>query len=304
MSALLSLDPLGSHMEQVIAALPSQQERDEFTLFIEEHLKRGTGAGILRGLFLLLKANRCYLEKLPEQFKGELVQPIIENMLRLETSIGLQIKSQDKALVQTDRCVESATDAADRMEAVVPRMEKVVQVAFDKIDPSALTRKIEDSVLEGAVRPVAKVNDKCDQLQDKLEKRGAILAPLMKWGTVLNMAVLALTFALVLSILGFFIVDSFHLDMTRQLQDRMAQEVEQVHATAQVNSETLETLARLNVQIVIAPEKDWLGNLMPNHYCLAIQGADDANMVTKDGQKFGAIFFKEQLSDVQLYPNH
>jgi hypothetical protein len=38
MSALLSLDPLGSHMEQVIAALPSQQERDEFTLFIEEHL--------------------------------------------------------------------------------------------------------------------------------------------------------------------------------------------------------------------------------------------------------------------------
>jgi hypothetical protein len=112
------------------------------------------------------------------------------------------------------------------------------------------------------------------------------------------------TFALVLSILGFFIVDSFHLDMTRQLQDRMAQEVEQVHATAQVNSETLETLARLNVQIVIAPEKDWLGNLMPNHYCLAIQGADDANMVTKDGQKYGAIFFKEQMSDVQLYPNH
>jgi hypothetical protein len=87
------LDPLGLNMEEVISSLPIQQERDELSVFIEEHLKRGTGAGILRGLFLLLKANRCYLEKLPGQFNRELVQPIIENMLRLETSIGLQNKS-------------------------------------------------------------------------------------------------------------------------------------------------------------------------------------------------------------------
>ena len=304
MSAAMTFDPLGLNMEDVVASLPTQQERDECTLFIEEHLKRGTGAGILRGLFLLLKANRCYLEKLPVQFNREVVQPIVENMLRLETSIGLQIKAQDKILTQTNRCVESSTRAADRMEAVVPRMEKVVQIAFDQIDSSALTGKIEDSVMEGVVKPVTKVNDKCDLLQNKLEKRAAIIAPLMRWGTLLNLGIWSLTFAMALAALGFIIVESFHVDMTKQLQERIAQEVEQIHATAQVNTDTLETLARLNVQIVIAPEKDWLGNVMPNHYCLAIQGADEANMVEKDGLKFGAIFFKDRLNDAQLYPDH
>jgi hypothetical protein len=150
------LDPLGLNMEEVISSLPIQQERDELSVFIEEHLKRGTGAGILRGLFLLLKANRCYLEKLPGQFNRELVQPIIENMLRLETSIGLQNKSQEKALLQTNRCLESSTRAADRMEAVVPKVEGVVQKAFDKIDSSKLTQKVEDSVMEGVVKPITK----------------------------------------------------------------------------------------------------------------------------------------------------
>jgi hypothetical protein len=150
------LDPLGLNLEEVISSLPTEQERDELSLFIEEHLKRGTGAGILRGLFLLLKANRCYLEKLPGQFNRELVQPIIENMLRLETSIGRQIESQDKILTQTIRCVDSSTRAADRMEAVVPKVEGVVQKAFDKIDSSKLTQKVEDSVMEGVVKPITK----------------------------------------------------------------------------------------------------------------------------------------------------
>jgi hypothetical protein len=304
MSATMTFDPIGLNMEGVIASLPTQQERDECTLFIEEHLKRGTGAGILRGLFLLLKANRCYLEKLPEQFNRELVQPIIENMLRLETSIGLQIKAQDKFLTQTNRCVESSTRAADRMEAVAPRMEKVVQIAFDQIDSSTLTKKIEDSVMEGVVKPVTKINDKCDVLQDKLEKRASILIPLMKWGTLLNIGIWSLIFAVALATIAFLIVESLRVDMTKQLDDRIAQEVEHVHATAQINTDTLETLARLNVQVVIAPEKDLLGNVMPNHYCLAIQGADEANMVDKDGQNFGAIFFKDHLIDTPLYPDH
>jgi hypothetical protein len=164
-------DPLGFNMEEVIAALPTQQERDEFTLFLEEHLKRGTGAGILRGLFLLLKANRCYLEKLPGQFNRELVKPMIENLRRIEASIGLHSEMQEKAVSQMERCATSAINAADRMEAVVPKVEGVVQTAFDKIDSSALTSKFEDSVMEGVVKPVTMVNDKCDQLQYKLDKR-------------------------------------------------------------------------------------------------------------------------------------
>jgi hypothetical protein len=158
--------------------------------------------------------------------------------------------------------------------------------------------------MEGVVKPVTKINDKCDVLQDKLEKRASILIPLMKWGTLLNIGIWSLIFAVALATIAFLIVESLRVDMTKQLDDRIAQEVEHVHATAQINTDTLETLARLNVQVVIAPEKDLLGNVMPNHYCLAIQGADEANMVDKDGQNFGAIFFKDHLIDTPLYPDH
>jgi hypothetical protein len=300
MSTALTFDPLGSNMEEVVAALPTQRERDELTLFIEEHLKRGTGAGILRGLFLLLKANRCYLEKLPEQFNSELVQPIIENMLRLETSIGLQVKAQDKTLVQANRCAESSTAAAGRMEAIIPKVEGVVQTAFNKIDPSALTRKIEDTVMEGVVKPVAKVNEKCDQLQEKLEKRVPVLTGALKWLTVGNFFVWALSCALLIGAVAIYVVFEEEQEMVTQLQTRVNEEIEKVHATAQVNEQTLNALARLNVAIEINPEKDWWGNVMPYHYCIAIKGADSGNTIYKNWQRYGAIFVHEEITPISL----
>jgi hypothetical protein len=223
-------------------------------------------------------------------------------MLRIETSIMQQVETQKEIVRQMDRCFVSASKSADRMEAVVPRIERVVQNSFDKIDSSKLTRKIEDTVTEGVVKPVAKINDQCDQLQEKLEKRAATLVPLMRWGTLLHLGLWASGVALALTVLGYIIVDDFHQDMTTQLQERIAQEIEKVHATAQVNEDTLEALAKLNVTLEINPEKDWLGNVMPNHYCIAIKDADTANVVYKDGQKYGAIFVKEQITPMSLYP--
>jgi hypothetical protein len=298
------LDPLGFNMEEVIAALPTQQERDEFTRFLEEHLKRGTGAGILRGLFLLLKANRCYLEKLPGQFNHELVQPIIENMLRLETSIGRQIETQDKILVETRRCANVSNDAADRMEAVVPKVEGVVQTAFDKIDSSALTSKFEDSIIEGVLKPVAKVNDKCDQLQDKLDKRLPVLMSALKWVNIWSFLTCVVACVLVIGAIAIYVVFSMEQEMVGTLQTRVKEEIEKVHATAQVNEQTLNALTRLNVALEINPEKDWWGNEMPYHYCISIKGADSGNTIYKNWQRYGAIFLKEQVTDIDLHSYH
>jgi hypothetical protein len=298
------LDPLGFNMEEVIAALPTQQERDEFTRFLEEHLKRGTGAGILRGLFLLLKANRCYLEKLPGQFNHELVQPIIENMLRLETSIGRQIETQDKILVETRRCANVSNDAADRMEAVVPKVEGVVQTAFDKIDSSALTSKFEDSIIEGVVKPVAKVNDKCDQLRDKLDKRLPVLMSALKWVNIWSFLTCVVACVLIIGAIAIYVVFSMEQEMVGTLQTRVKEEIEKVHATAQVNEQTLNALARLNVALEINPEKDWWGNEMPYHYCISIKGADSGNTIYKNWQRYGAIFLKEQITDIDLHSYH
>jgi hypothetical protein len=68
----------------MVASLDSQEERDRLTRFLTVELPEGKGTGILGDVFLLLKANRCYMEKLPGQFNRELVQPLTENLLRLE----------------------------------------------------------------------------------------------------------------------------------------------------------------------------------------------------------------------------
>ena len=183
MSTALTFDPLGSNMEEVIAALPTQQERDEFTLFIEEHLKRGTGAGILRGMFLLLKANRCYLEKLPGQFNLQLVQPIRDHALRMEKSSAVQIDAQKQIAIQNERTTTRSVGVMDRMESIVPQVENVVQRSVDKVDTKALTQQISATLLESTVEPVRRTNlellKMAGQLNDLIEKAKQVLEILL-----------------------------------------------------------------------------------------------------------------------------
>ena len=287
----------------MVASLDSQEERDRLTRFLTVELQDGKGTGILGDVFLLLKANRCYMEKLPEQFNRELIQPLTENMLRLETSVGLQAKAQEKTLMQANRCADSSTAAAGRMEAIVPKVEGVVQTAFDKIDSSALTKKIEDSVVEGAVKPVARVNDECDLLQERLGDRIPILTGALKWLTIGNFVVCALSFALLIGAVAIYVVFSMEQEMVGTLQTRVREEIEKVHATAQANKETLEALSRLSVQIEIQPQKDWFGNEIQNHYCLAMKGANSGSTVYKYGERYGAIFFQDQTTFLNLHSN-
>jgi hypothetical protein len=286
------LDPLGLNLEEVISSLPTQQERDELSVFIEEHLKRGTGAGILRGLFLLLKANRCYLEKLPGQFNRELVQPIIENMLRLETSIGRQIESQDKILTQTIRCVDSSTRAADRMEAVVPKVEGVVQKAFDKIDSSKLTQKVEDSVMEGVVKPITKINHELETTLPQMQKRSEIVNKLMEKTTWYNVKLFFLNCASLWGIVFFGLYLYGYFGLSDWYKERLAAKYEQIDANAQANQQAYAKLTGLNVTIEVVPQGDAQGNVVPGHYALTMKGADDAQLKNGDDGQAGVIFFQ------------
>jgi len=286
--------------QAMVASLDSQEERQRLTRFLTVELQDGKGTGILGDVFLLLKANRCYMEKLPGQFNRELVQPLTENLLRLETSVSLQVKAQDKTLVQANRCADSSTAAAGRMEAIVPKVQGVVQTAFDNIDSSALTKKIEDSVVEGAVKPVARVNDECDLLQERLGDRIPILTSAIKWLTIGNAVVWALSCALLISAVGIYVVFSMEQEMFGTLQTRVREEIEKVHATAQVNEKTLDALASLNVAVEIHPEKDWWGNEMPYHYCISIKGADSGGTFYKNWQRYGAIYVHENITPISL----
>jgi hypothetical protein len=235
---------LDNATKAMIASLESQEERDRLTHFLTFDLKDGKGTGILGDVFLLLKANRCYMEKLPGQFNRELVQPMREHMLRMERSFALQLEMQEKATIRDKRTAEASLHSAERMEAIVPKVQSVVQMSFDNIDPTFLTKRIEDSVVEGAVKPVAKVNEECGRLQDNLGKRVPILTSALKWLTIGNFVVWALSCALLIGAIAIYVVFSMEQEMVGTLQTRVKEEIEKVHATAQANEKTLDALAQ------------------------------------------------------------
>jgi hypothetical protein len=293
---------LDAATQAMVASLKSQEERDRLTYFLTVELQDGKGTGILGDVFLLLKANRCYMEKLPGQFNRELVQPIREHMLRMEKSFALQLEMQEKATTRDQRTAEASRSSAERMEAIVPKVQTVVQTAFDKVDSTALTKKIEDSVVEGAVKPVAKVNEECGHLQEKLAERLPILTGALKWLTIGNFIVWALSCALLIGAIAIYVVFSMEQEMVGTLQTRVKEEIEKVHATAQANEKTLDALAGLNVALEIHPENDWWGHEMPYHYCISIKGADSGGTFYKNWERYGAIYVHENITPISLYP--
>ncbi len=297
MSAALTFDPLGLNMEEVVAALPTQQERDELTLFIEEHLKRGTGAGILRGMFLLLKANRCYLEKLPGQFNRELVQPMRDFLLRLEKSLAAQIDAQKQIAIQNERTTVRSVEVMDRMDSIIPKVENVVQRSVDKVDTKALTQQISATLLESTVEPVRKTNKELQKmaelLADLIDKAEQILETLLKitWRKMF-LSSLGISF-FIWAVIFFFAYHGMQQSFDSSLQSVRAEQnqklddlsawVGKTMGTGENNRNHGERLSHLQVTTDVKPLSDGT-----DHYAFSITNAYDAR-VLPDGT--GVIYF-------------
>ncbi len=298
MSVAMTLDPLGFNMEEVIAALPTQQERDEFTLFIEEHLKRGTGAGILRGMFLLLKANRCYLEKLPGQFNRELVQPMRDLFLRLEKSLAAQIDAQKQIAIQNERTIARSVEVMDRMDSIVPKVENVVQRSVDKVDTKALTQQLSATLMESTVEPVRMTNlellKMANLLADLIDKAKQVLDTLLEitWKKMF-LSSLGISF-FVWAIIYFFAYHGMQQSFETSLQAARAEQnqklldlsasVTQALGTVEDNRNVGERLSHLQVTTDVKSLADG-----SNNYAFTITKAYDAK-VLPDGT--GVIYFQ------------
>jgi hypothetical protein len=283
---------LDAATQAMVASLKSQEERDRLTYFLTVELQDGKGTGILGDVFLLLKANRCYMEKLPGQFNRELVQPLTEHMLRLETTIGLQNKTQKEGLTQLNGCTNSAISAAQRMETVVPKVDKAVQGAFDKIDTKALTQQITDTVVKSAVEPVAQTNKELRKMADLLagliEKAEKIFDMLhkMAWRHIL-LGSLGVTFTFWAIIYIFAYQGMKHsfeasLDLQNQKLQALAGAIEKSQNAAIENQAAYDELSHLQATIEVKPLSD-----DPSHYVLILPGADAAQVI--DGK--GAVSF-------------
>ena len=313
MSTANLYDPLGLNMEEVTAALPTQQERDEFTLFIEEQLKRGVGAGILRGLFLLLKANRCYLEKLPGQFNRELVQPVRDLFLRLEKSLAAQIDAQKQIAFQNERTTVRSIEVMDRMDNIVPKIENVVQRSVDKVDTKALTQQISTTLLESTVEPVRKTNLELQKmanlLADLIEKAKEVFDMLRKiaWRQILlgSLGVTFVFWAIVFCFVYLGMQHSFEASLqtarTEQNQKLLDLSASLTKAldTGEDNRRVVEKLSHLQVTTDVKSVADG-----PNHYAFTITKAYDAK-VLPDGT--GVIDFQgpdlNQLIEQEIEEN-
>ena len=289
---------LDAATQAMVASLESQEERDRLTYFLTVELQDGKGTGILGDVFLLLKANRCYMEKLPGQFNRELVQPLTENMLRLETTIGLQNKTQKEGLTQLNGCTNSAISAAQRMETVVPKVDKAVQGAFDKIDTKALTQQITDTVVKSAVEPVAKTNKELNETAKLLKDLIGMIREVIGILKEVNLkGILIGCFGTSFAICAFFFLFAYlgvrhsyddSLETQNQKLRDLAASIEKVQSTVAGNQNAYDFLSRLQASIEVKPMAGQSGNLMDGQYVLILPGADAAQ-VLPDGK--GVISF-------------
>jgi hypothetical protein len=194
--------------------------------------------------------------------------------------------------LQTNRCLESSTRAADRMEAVVPKVEGVVQKAFDKIDSSKLTQKVEDSVMEGVVKPITKINHELEMTLPQMQKRSEIVNKLMEKTTWYNVKLFFLNCASAWGIVFFCLYLYGYFGLSDWYKERLAAKYEQIDANAQANQQAYAKLTGLNVTIEVVPQGDAQGNVVPGHYALTMKGADDAQLKNGDDGQAGVIFFQ------------
>ena len=273
----------------MIAALDSQEERDRLTRFFTVDLREGKGVGILGDVFLILKANRCYMEKLPGQFNRELVEPFTENMLRLETTIGLQNKAQKEGLTRFSDCANSAISAAQRMETLVPKVDKAVQGAFDKIDTKALSQQFTDTVVKSAVEPVAQTNKELKETAKLLKdligiirEVIGILKEVSLKGILIGCFGTSFAICALISLFAYVgVKNSYDVSLEKQNEklSALANAIEKVQSTTAGNQQASDYLSRLQASIEVKPMLDDSGNLIDGQYVLTLQGADAAQVL-------------------------
>jgi hypothetical protein len=285
--------------EAMVASLESQKERERLTRFLTLELQDGKGTGILGDVFLLLKANRCFMEKLPAQFNRELVQPIQEQALRMEKTFSLQSELQQKAMAQDRRTTEASFRTMEHMEAIAPKVQSVVQNSFDQIDTKKLSHTIAETLEKAVIAPVAKTNSELQrtvQLLGKLIDHVRGIFDLLKDINIYGM--LAGCFALafvVCGLISYFAIDSakHSYEDTVRFQEQKLQaifaEVQKVQAAPSYNGDAFEKLRLLQIPITVEPAVDGQGQTMDGRYTLSLAGAENAQLLQPNSE--GVITF-------------
>jgi hypothetical protein len=309
MSEVAVVDPLVTSWFETVQALKTVEEREELSRFIRHDLRQGVGAGILRGLFLLLKANRLYLEDLPDKFNQELVQPSRDLFLRLERSLAVQMETQSQIAVRNERAAETSLRAMKGMEGMVPKVDTLVQNAVDRIDTKAVTQEITSTLLESTVEPVRKTNVEllkmANLLADLIDKANEVLETLLKitWKKMF-LSSLGISF-LIWTVIFFFVYQGMQRSFETSLQaDRTEQNQKLLDLSASIakagnNRSVAERLSRLQVTTDVSSLPD-----ETDHYAFTITKAYDAK-VLPDGT--GVIYFQgpdfSQLIEQEIEAN-
>ena len=298
------IDPLVASWHETVQALPTVEEREELSHFIRHDLREGVGAGILRGLFLLLKANRLYLEQLPDKYNQELVQPMRDLLLRWEKSVATQIETQKLIAAQNERTSAKSFEAMECAKGIVPKVESAVQVAVDKIDTEALSRQITATVIKSTVEPVACTNEELRKmiklLMELIEKIKEAIDVLLRisWRKMfvgslgISFCIWAAIFFFVYQAMQHSFADS--LSVQNQKLQNLAGAISKAQGGLVENQTICDELSRLQVTIDVRPifdgedryqlivSKAYDAKVLPNGTgAISFQGADLTNLILR-----------------------
>jgi len=284
------------YWKAAISFLSTPAKREVAEEFLRTRLEGGRGADTLFALILLLEANGAFLQSIPQQYNGELIQPL-GDLLR---SFRSEFQTQAERQRQTSHAIGLANDeighAATNICQVSADFERKLHAAVLGIDMKEVATRLSNTLDHAALKPIETVlrnledsRSKMEQVTTSAQKSVETWRKVHFGGLLANCLIIAGLVALILSGVAYW-------QCKRHFDQRLAAEI----ARMNTNYGAINELLGFGIDIRVAAWTDADGKPIHDGYILTLSNAVDARIRKLNGKSEATILVKQETPQEQM----
>jgi hypothetical protein len=284
--------------EEMLASYPPEKRelaRAAYNRFVD-----GDSEHFFTQLFSLLDVYANYTSRIPLAVK-QASEETLATMKDISEEIGLLAQTVESRSVNLSNATEETTarclETQKKCEAAAQRLEKITKEIGKQIDVAGIVESIRKGVDAGVNKEVIKpFMQRTEELSEKVlptlqsiqsaNEQAARVWPERIWKIALASG---LILGLAVAIVG---IGASYIGIKHHYEKALANQIVLQGNALKQNKEAFTALGILNVPIHVGNGEDSSGHLIPNSYCLYIEGAQEADMAGNNGR----IFFNSSRS--------
>jgi len=271
-----------------ISHLSDPQKRDAAWEFYLRRLEARKSGDTLSALVLLLEANGAFLASLPEKIQAELMNPLTDRLATMRSQFAELEEHQRQIVAVLEKASERNANTNARSIAVLGTAESALRKAATSLDASAEVREVKEQIEEEALVPFKLVlKDLVISGGNIREATVAAEVAVEKWRRVHLRGVAAGLLAATAFVSFLFVAWSRH-EIEKRYEERLTAAVMQLNT----NQDTLSKLTKIGIGVHIFRSLDSAGNMIPNRFTVAVDGAEATEIQESDGRRQGVVFVK------------